>query len=52
MRKGEWLNRDEFDERVSENMEKTMRGEYKECEKDHDTFFKYGLACPVCGEKP
>ena len=52
MREGEWLNRDEFDERVTENMEKISKEEVKECQRDHDTFFKYGLACPVCGEKP
>lgn len=52
MREGEWLNRDEFEERVAENIIKIADGEIKECEKDHEIFFKYGLACPVCGEKP
>ncbi len=52
MRQGEWLNRDEFEERVTENMVKVSRDDVKECFKDHDTFFKYGLSCPVCGEKP
>ncbi|MHA1198674.1 MAG: hypothetical protein ACTSQF_04905 [Candidatus Heimdallarchaeaceae archaeon] len=52
MRQGEWLNRDEFDEKVSENMIKLSKDDIKECQTDHDTFFKYGLACPVCGDKP
>ncbi|MCE7741046.1 MAG: hypothetical protein GOP50_01185 [Candidatus Heimdallarchaeota archaeon] len=52
MRQGEWLNRDEFDERVTENMVRLSKDDMKECEADHDTFFKYGLACPVCKEKP
>ncbi len=52
MREGEWVNRDEYDERVAENMIKLTRDEVRECQRDHETFFRYGLACPVCGEKP
>ena len=50
MRSGEWLNREEYDERIAESIARTSRDDFQECKKDHDTFFRYGLACPVCGE--
>ena len=49
MRSGEWLNREEYDERIAESIARTSRDDFQECKKDHDTFFRYGLACPVCG---
>ena len=52
MRKGEWLNREEYEERIAESLAKIPKEDILECQKDHDTFFRYGLACPVCGEKP
>jgi hypothetical protein len=52
MRNGEWMNREEYDERIAESIAKTAKDDLLECTKDHDTFFRYGLACPVCGEKP
>jgi hypothetical protein len=51
MLENEWLNRDEFEERLQEL---SGKDEYEkdttDCEKDHETFFKYGLSCPVCGK--
>lgn len=52
MRSGEWINREELEERIAESEAKMERDDFLECRKDHDTFFRYGLACPVCGEKP
>jgi hypothetical protein len=52
MRNGEWMNREEYDERIAESIAKTAKDDLLECTKDHDTFSRYGLACPVCGEKP
>ena len=52
MREGEWMNREEYEERIAETLAKTAKDDLLECRKDHDTFFRYGLACPVCGEKP
>ncbi len=52
MRRGEWLNREEYEERITESLAKISKEDILECQKDHDTFFRYGLACPVCGEKP
>ena len=47
MVQNEWLNREEFEERVKE-----LKSEPKmSCEEDHETFFKYNMECPVCGEK-
>ena len=53
MMEGEWLNRDEFEERIetSDDKEKILSAQ-KECEADHETFFRYGISCPVCGEEP
>ena len=51
MLNNEWLNREEFEERLQELSEKAdFEREITECEKDHETFFKYGLSCPVCGK--
>ena len=30
----------------------TVREKLSKCESDHDTFFRYGISCPVCGEEP
>ena len=47
MMQNEWLNREEFEERAKE-----LKSETKiNCEEDHETFFKYDMKCPVCGEK-
>jgi hypothetical protein len=49
----EWLNRDEFNERIEELTGRLIPDEEEtECKKDHETFFKYGLSCPVCGKSP
>ena len=51
MMNNEWLNRDEFEERLQELSDKIdYERDITECEKDHETFFKYGLSCPVCGK--
>jgi len=53
MMKGEWMNRDEFEERVEISTErKVVEEKLSKCESDHDTFFRYGISCPVCGEEP
>ncbi|MHA1398287.1 MAG: hypothetical protein ACTSSF_11405 [Candidatus Heimdallarchaeaceae archaeon] len=51
MKENEWLNRDELLERQSE-LTPGEKEQVLPCEKDHETFFKYGLACPVCGKEP
>ena len=51
MLENEWLNREEFEERLQELNDKVnYERDIAECEKDHETFFKYGLSCPVCGK--
>lgn len=52
MMNGEWLNRDEFEERVEFHEDPDYVKEKSKCESDHDTFFRYGISCPVCGEEP
>ncbi len=53
MMKGEWLNRDEFEEMVEISADlKPAKEKISKCESDHDTFFRYGISCPVCGEEP
>ena len=53
MMEGEWLNRDEFEERVEISEDPDfVKEKASKCESDHDTFFRYGISCPVCGEEP
>jgi hypothetical protein len=52
MRNGEWISRKEHEERKKELPPKVSSKEALDCEKDHETLFKYGLACPVCNNKP
>ena len=53
MRDSEWLNREEYEERLNAISEKLpLDEEMLDCEKDHETFFRYGLSCPVCGQSP
>ncbi|MHA1910827.1 MAG: hypothetical protein ACTSYA_03935 [Candidatus Kariarchaeaceae archaeon] len=48
MIQNEWLNKEEYEERVKEL--KSQKVEMS-CEEDHETFFKYDMECPVCGAK-
>lgn len=53
MKSNEWINREEFIEKLAEFAEKPIEDEeVLECAKDHDTFFKYGMSCPVCSKSP
>lgn len=53
MMEGEWLNRDEYEERVEISEGPDFKKEkLAPCESDHDTFFRYGISCPVCREEP
>ncbi|MHA1347527.1 MAG: hypothetical protein ACTSVO_01065 [Candidatus Heimdallarchaeaceae archaeon] len=53
MMKGEWLNRDEFEEKIEFTDDPAVaKAKLSKCESDHDTFFRYGISCPVCGEEP
>ncbi len=53
MMKGEWMNRDEFEEAVEvSDYPSVAKEKLSKCETDHDTFFRYGISCPVCGEEP
>ena len=52
MKSNEWMNREEYMELLAKVSDAELDEEVvQECQKDHDTFFKYGLSCPVCGKK-
>jgi hypothetical protein len=48
MIQNEWLNREEYEERIKELKSQETK---VSCEEDHETFFKYDMECPVCGAK-